>query len=139
MIKIILKTFILALVISGCLGKTASTERFKQGVFKVSEKNNDNEITITRIDSLQITTYTKKISASSNGSTTEKEIKKIDTLYIKWLNNFSYSLRMKNPKKEHNNDIIFVQINRVKDSSYDFTTKIGRSEFKQQGTLYIPK
>ena len=60
----------------------------------------------------------------------------IDTLYIKWKNNFFYTLKMKSPQTELDNDPIFVQINTLSDSSYDFTAKIGFSEFKQKGTVY---
>ena len=60
----------------------------------------------------------------------------IDTLYIKWKNNFFYTLKMKSPKTDLDNDPIFVQINKITENSYDFTAKIGFSEFKQKGTFY---
>jgi len=44
---------------------------------------------------------------------------------------------MKNPKTDLDKDPIFVQINKVTDTSYDFTAKIGYSKFKQKGTLYL--
>ena len=65
-----------------------------------------------------------------------KETKNIDTLYITWKNNFFYTLKMKSPLTDLDNDPIYVQINKLSDSSYNFTAKIGFSEFKQKGTLY---
>jgi hypothetical protein len=44
---------------------------------------------------------------------------------------------MKSPKTELDKDPIFVQINKITKNSYDFTAKIGFSEFKQKGTVYI--
>ena len=43
---------------------------------------------------------------------------------------------MKSPKNDLDKDPIFVQITRIGDSSYDFTAKIGYSEFKQKGIVY---
>lgn len=137
--KNIIKSLLIVFVITGCSDTNSNPDRFKKGVFKIPAGENYSETIITRIDSLQIEKYFKKVTVSTDSSVVEKQIKHIDTLYIKWLSNFSYSLRMKNPKTKLDKDIIFVQINRVRDSSYDFTTKIGYSEFKQQGTLYIAK
>ena len=39
---------------------------------------------------------------------------------------------MKSPKTDLDNDPIFVQINKITENSYDFTAKIGFSEFKQK-------
>lgn len=135
----IVKFLALVFIIIGCSETNSNPDRFKKGVFKIPAGENYSETIITRIDSLQIEEYFKKVTVSTDSSVVEKQIKHIDTLYIKWLNNFSYSLRMKNPKTKLDKDIIFVQINRVRDSSCDFTTKIGYSEFKQKGTLYIVK
>ena len=43
---------------------------------------------------------------------------------------------MKSPKNDLDNDPIFVQINKLSATSYDFTAKIGFSEFKQKGTVF---
>ena len=66
----------------------------------------------------------------------QKENIIIDTLYIKWKNNFFYTLKMKSPKTDLDKDPIFVQVNKITENSYDFTAKIGFSEFKQKGTFY---
>ena len=65
-----------------------------------------------------------------------KTITQIDTLYITWKNNFFYTLKMKSPKKEIDKQPIFVQITKVKDSSYSFSAKVGYSNFKQDGTVF---
>jgi hypothetical protein len=46
---------------------------------------------------------------------------------------------MKSPKTDLDKDPIFVQINKITENSYDFTAKIGFSEFKQKGTLFKVK
>jgi len=97
--------------------------RFKEGIFEIPAGDNFVKETIIRKDSIQISKYGNKI----------------DTLSIKWKNNFFYTLRYINPKNDLQKDPMFVQINKVRDSSYDFTVKIGFSKFKQQGTLYIRK
>lgn len=117
----------------------ANPDRFKHGVFEIPAGKGYSKTIITRIDSLQIEEYTRTISISNDSLVTEKEVKHIDTLYITWKNNFAYYLQMKTPKKDLDEDPIFVQINKVTDDSYDFTAKIGYSKFKQTGTLYIKK
>lgn len=111
-------------------------DRFKRGVFEIPAGNGYGKTTITRKDSLQIEEYEKIISITSDSLNTEKRIKQVDTLYITWKNNFFYTLKMKSPKKELDKDPIFVQITKVKDSSYNFTAKIGFSTFKSDGTVY---
>lgn len=120
-----------------CSQPKGNSERFKQGVFVIPAGDNYSETIITRIDSLQIEEYTRSVSFSTDTTVAEQKVKRIDTLYIKWKNNFAYSLRMKTPKTKMDKDLIFVQINEVKDSSYSFTAKVGYSNFKQKGTLYI--
>jgi len=115
------------------------SDRFKEGVFEIPAGKGYSKTTITRIDSLQIEEYTKFIEISTDSGVFQKEIKRIDTLYIKWKNNFFYTLRMKSPKTDLDKDPIFVQINKVTDSSYSFSAKIGYSNFKTPGTLYKVK
>jgi len=100
-----------------------SANRFKQGVFEIPATNDFVKETIIRKDSIQISKYGNEI----------------DTLSIKWKNNFFYTLRYINPKTDLQKDPMYVQINKVRDSSYDFTVKIGFSKFKQTGTLFIKK
>ncbi|MCL7763504.1 hypothetical protein MPF19_08775 [Polaribacter sp. Z014] len=114
-------------------------DRFKKGVFEIPAGKGYSKTTVIRKDSLQIEEYEKIISISNDSITTEKRMKHIDTLYIKWKNNFFYSLKMKSPKKELDKDPIYVQITKVTDSSYNFTAKIGFSKFKQNGTVYKVK
>lgn len=129
----------LLFVIISCSLEPNTADRFKKGVFEIPAGENYSKTIITRVDSLQIEEYFKKVSVSTDSTLTEKSIKRIDTFYIKWLSNFAYSLRMRNPKTDLDKEIIFVQINQIKDSSYKFTTKIGRSDFKLRGELFISK
>jgi hypothetical protein len=114
-------------------------DRFKKGVFEIPAAKSYSKTTITRKDSLQIEEYSKLVSVFKDSVTFEKEEKRVDTLFIKWKNNFSYTLQMKNPKTELDKDLIFVQITKVTDSSYSFTAKIGYSDFKQDGIVYKVK
>ncbi|MFY7670942.1 hypothetical protein ACOSP6_07605 [Tenacibaculum sp. MEBiC06402] len=118
---------------------SGNPERFKFGTFEIPAGDNYSKTTIVRKDSLQIEYYTKKVTISTDSSVIEKEIEKVDTLFIKWKNNFAYQLKMKSPKTDLDKEIIFVQITKVKDSSYDYTSRIGYSKFKPKGTVYISK
>ncbi len=130
---------VLFLVFSCSPEKKGDPLRFKFGTFEIPASDNYGKTVIIRKDSLQIERYTKKVSISTDSLVTEKETTKIDTLYIKWKNNFAYSLRMKNPKTDLDKDPIFVQITKVTDTSYSFTARIGYSNFKQKGTVYKVK
>lgn len=126
--------------ISAC-NKTpkGNPERFKQGNFYVPAGDGYSKTFIKRMDSLQIEEYTKKVSVSTDSGAFEKEVKRIDTLTIKWKNNFAYTLWMHNPKTDLDKDPIFVQINKVTDSSYNFKARIGYSKFTTDGTVFINK
>lgn len=113
-----------------------NADRFKLGVFEIPAGKGYSKTIITRVDSLQIEEYTKYVEVSTDSGSFQKEIKRVDTLYIRWKNNFFYTLEMKSPKKEIDKDKIFVQITKVADSSYNFTARIGYSKFKQDGTVY---
>jgi hypothetical protein len=128
---------IIVLFLSSCNSKKASNaERFKLGFFEIPAGKGYSKTIVTRVDSLQIEEYVKYTEISTDSGVFKRENKIIDTLYIKWKNNFFYTLKMKSPKTELDKDPIFVQINKLSDSSYDFTAKIGFSEFKQKGTVY---
>lgn len=116
-----------------------NSDQFKQGVFEIPAGDGYSKTIITRKDSLQIEEYEKIVSVSNDSTSGEKRIKHIDTLYIKWKNNFFYTLRMKSPKKELDKDPIFVQITKLKENSYDFSAKIGYSKYKTDGTIYKVK
>ena len=125
------------LVLASCKSEPkGDPTRFKLGTFEIPAGDNYGKTTIIRKDSLQIESYVKSVSISNDSITTKKEVKHIDTLYIKWKNNFAYTLRMKRPKTDLDKDPIFVQITKVTDNSYDFTARIGYSKFKQNGTVY---
>ncbi len=113
-----------------------NTDRFKKGVFEIPAGEGYGKTTVTRMNSLQIESYSKLVRISNDSTTLEKEEKRIDTLYIQWKNNFFYTLKMKSPKTALDKDPIFVQITKVTDSSYSFTAKIGYSNFQQKGTVY---
>ncbi len=134
--RYLLAFLIVCLAYSCAPEKKGDPMRFKHGTFEIPAGNGYGKTTIIRKDSLQIEEYTKNISVSTDSLVTVKENKHIDTLFIKWKNNFAYSLRMKNPKTDLDKDPIFVQITKVTDSSFNFTAKIGYSNFKQKGTVY---
>ncbi len=100
-----------------------NNNQFKTGTFEIPAGKNFVKETIIRIDSLQISKYGNKI----------------DTMTIKWKNNFFYTLKYINPKNELQKDPMFVQINKIYDNSYDFTVKIGFSSFSTKGTIYKVK
>ena len=136
-ITALFSTLIIVLFLSSCNSKKAKdAERFKLGVFEIPAGKGYSKTIVTRVDSLQIEEYIKYTEISTDSGVFKKESKIIDTLYIKWKNNFFYTLKMKSPQTELDNDPIFVQINTLSDSSYDFTAKIVFSEFKQKGTVY---
>jgi len=136
-ITALFSTLIIVLFLSSCSSKKANdAERFKLGVFEIPAGKGYSKTIVTRVDSLQVEEYIKYTEISTDSGVFKKENKIIDTLYIKWKNNFFYTLKMKSPKTELDKDPIFVQINTLSDSSYDFTAKIGFSEFKQKGTVY---
>ncbi|WP_299836638.1 hypothetical protein [uncultured Tenacibaculum sp.] len=130
----------LAITLASCSPKIeGNPERFKFGTFEIPAGDNYSKTIIVRKDSLQIEYYTKKVTVSTDSIVTEKEVAHIDTLYIKWRNNFSYTLKMKSPKTDLDKDPIFVQMNKVTDSSYNYISRIGYSKFKPEGTVYISK
>ena len=116
-----------------------NTDRFKKGVFEIPAGEGYSKTIITRKDSIQIEEYEKIIAVSIGSNAGEKRIKHLDTLYIKWKNNFFYSLKMKSPKKELDKDPIYVQITEITDDSYKFKAKIGFSKFATDGTIYKVK
>jgi hypothetical protein len=126
-------------ILFSCSSENGDPERFRKGVFEVPAGKGYSKTTITRIDSIQIEEYDKIISISNDSVTGEKRIKQIDTLYIKWKNNFFYSLKMKTPKKQLDKDAIYVQITKITDDSYDFSAKIGFNKFLTDGTVYKVK
>ena len=94
--------------------------KFKTGVFEIPAGKNFVKETIIRKDSIQISKYEDHV----------------DTLSIEWKNNFFYTLKYINPKNELQKDPMFIQINKIYENSYDFTVKIGFSNFSTKGTIY---
>lgn len=135
--KVILSLFSFLFVLLSCNSEIKdNSNRFKVGVFEIPAGKGYSKTIITRKDSIQIEEYEKIISVSNDSITSVKRIKKIDTLYIKWKNNFFYSLKMKSPKKELDKDPIYIQITKVTDNSYSFKAKIGFSKFTSEGNIY---
>ena len=97
-----------------------NSDQFKTGVFEIPSGKGFVKETIIRKDSIQISKYGDQI----------------DTLSIKWKNNFFYTLRYINPKTDLQKDPMFVQINKIKKGGYDFTVKIGFSKFSKKGTIF---
>ena len=100
-----------------------NSDRFKVGVFEIPADKDFVKETIIRKDTIQISKYGDNI----------------DTLSIKWKNNFFYTLKYINPKNSLQKDPMFVQINKLKEDSYDFTVKIGFSKFSKKGIIYKVK
>ena len=112
------------LIFSSCKSEfDDNSERFKVGVFEIPAGKDFVKETIIRKDSIQI---------SKHGN-------HIDTLSIKWKNNFFYTLKYINPKNDLEKDPMFIQINKINKDSYDFTVKIGFSKFAKKGTIYKTK
>ena len=138
--RLLTTLFIITLVLISCKKESkGNPDRFKFGTFEIPAGDSYGKTMITRIDSIQIEEYTKIISKSNDSLVISEETKYIDTLYIKWKNNFAYTLRMKSPKTDLDKDPIFVQITKISESSYDFTARIGYSNFKQKGTVFKVK
>ena len=138
--KVILSLFSFLFVLLSCNTEIKdNSNRFKEGVFEIPAGEGYSKTIITRKDSIQIEEYEKIVSISNDSTSGVKRIKHIDTLYIKWKNNFFYSLKMKSPKKQLDKDAIYVQITKVTDSSYSFKAKIGFSKFATDGTIYKVK
>ncbi|MDC0177197.1 hypothetical protein OAJ14_03490 [Polaribacter sp.] len=97
-----------------------NSDRFKKGVFEIPAGKSFVKETIIRKDSIQI---------SKHGN-------HVDTLSIKWKNNFFYTLKYINPKNDLQKDPMFIQINKLHKNSYDFTVKIGFSKYTNKGTIY---
>jgi hypothetical protein len=100
-----------------------NSDKFKEGVFEIPAGDNFVKETIIRKDSIQISKYGNNI----------------DTLSIKWKNNFFYTLKYINPKNSLQEDPMYIQINKINEDSYDFTVKIGFSKFTKKGTIYKVK
>lgn len=120
------RTLVLTLV--SCLLTLAScksefednSDRFKTGVFEIPAGEDFVKETIIRKDSIQISKYGDNI----------------DTLSIEWRGNFFYTLKYINPKNSLQKDPMYIQINKIREDSYDFTVKIGLSKFTKKGTIY---
>jgi len=116
--------FIFTLVFTSCdSGVEDNSDKFKVGVFEIPAGKDFVKETIIRKDSIQISKYGENI----------------DTLSIEWKNNFFYTLKYINPKNDLQKDPMYIQINKIRDDSYDFTVKIGFSKFSKKGTIYKVK
>ena len=72
------------LILTSCKSEFEdNSDKFKEGVFEIPAGDNFVKETIIRKDSIQISKYGDNI----------------DTLSIKWKNNFFYTLKYINPKK----------------------------------------
>ncbi|EAQ41292.1 MULTISPECIES: hypothetical protein [unclassified Polaribacter] len=112
------------LLLSSCNSEFKdNSDKFKEGVFEIPAGDNFVKETIIRKDSIQISKYGNNI----------------DTLSIEWKNNFFYTLKYINPKNSLQKDPMYIQINKIREDSYDFTVKIGFSKFTKKGTIYKVK
>lgn len=112
------------ILLSSCSSEIKdNSDKFKIGVFEIPAGKGFVKETIIRKDSIQI---------SKHGDI-------VDTLSIKWKNNFFYTLKYINPKTELQKDPMYIQINKIEDNSYDFTVKIGFSKFTKKATIFKVK
>ena len=109
--------------------------RFKTGTFEVPAVNGISKSLILRKDSIQIEKYTKFTEVSTDSGVFLLKERKIDTFYIRWKNNFFYTARMKSPRTEIDKEPMFYQITKISENSYNFSMRIGYSEFRQTGTV----
>lgn len=128
---------ILLVTISACEPQIkGNPDRFKTGTFEApGVEGSISKTTIIRSDSLQTEKYIKYTEISTDSGAYVREEQKTDVYYIEWKNNFFYTLRMKDPKTDLDEDPIFVQITKITDNTYDFSARIGYSNFKQTGTV----
>jgi len=116
--------FVLFSLFTNCnSGIGDNSDKFKEGVFEIPAGEDFVKETIIRKDSIQISKYGENI----------------DTLSIEWKNNFFYTLKYINPKNDLQKDPMYIQINKIREDSYDFTVKIGFSKFSKKGTIYKVK
>ena len=112
------------LILTSCKSEFEdNSNKFKEGIFEIPAGDNFVKETIIRKDSIQISKYGDNI----------------DTLSIKWKNNFFYTLKYINPKNSLQEDPMYIQMNKINEDSYDFTVKIGFSKFTKKGTIYKVK
>ncbi|MFT6065516.1 MAG: hypothetical protein ACJAYY_001312 [Paraglaciecola sp.] len=112
------------ILLSSCSSEIKdNSDKFKIGVFEIPAGKGFVKETIIRKDSIQI---------SKHGD-------EVDTLSIKWKNNFFYTLKYINPKTELQKDPMYIQINKIEENSYDFTVKIGFSKFTKKATIFKVK
>ena len=120
-ILLVLVSCLFMITFTFCSAKKGNPDRFKVGVFEIPTDENRVKEEIIRKDSIQISKYGNDV----------------DTLSIKWKNNFFYTLKYVNPKTDLEKDPMFVQITKIKADSYDFTVKTGFSKFTRKATTYI--
>ncbi|MDG1040312.1 MAG: hypothetical protein P8P00_05520, partial [Polaribacter sp.] len=103
--KKIIFTFIVFITITSCKEAVIvdGNNTFRTGVFEIPAGKNFVKETIIRKDSIQISKYEDHV----------------DTLSIKWKNNFFYTLKYINPKNEMQKDPMYIQINKIYKDSYD--------------------
>ncbi|AOW20001.1 hypothetical protein [Urechidicola croceus] len=118
--NIIILVIGVALLVSCKRDSKVNIENFRTGKFEIPAGDKFEKTIFTRNDSLQIEIYEDRI----------------DSLSIKWKNNFNYTLRMLNPITELDKEPINVKITGITSTSYDFEAIIGHSNYKQEGTVY---
>lgn len=115
-----LKIAIIILSISAlsCKNDSIHVDELKNGTFETElEEDAGNSVAI-RNDSIQIELFDGKR----------------DTFYIRWKNDFEYTLLKKNPKNLLDSTPFHVKITAIKKNTYNFTAHYKGSNFKQKGT-----
>ncbi len=115
--KIHTLTLTILLLISCNKSTNLTPKELRHGRFKTIIKDGDYTSIAFRNDSIQIETFNHKI----------------DTFYIKWKNNFEYSLTKKNPKTNLDKKEFIVKITGIKEKSYTFSAFFKGSNYKQKG------
>lgn len=109
------------LVLMSCYQQERRCTDFKNGKFKFNYEI-DGQLKTTffeRIDSLEIENFEGKI----------------DTSYVRWINDCEYILQKKNPKNRHEQKGVHIKILTTKDNTYTFEFNMVGDANKQKGAV----
>lgn len=118
--KVVFALFI-SIFLNACMSDAPNPDRFKEGLFEIPEGKGYKKTSILRKDSLQIETYGTKV----------------DTLVIKWKDQFNYTLKILYPKSAIDYEPISVKITDISRGSYEFEATVGNSNYVQKGKVVI--
>lgn len=115
-LKIVL--IILSINALSCKNESIHIDELKNGTFETELEDVKGNSIAVRKDSIQIELFDGKR----------------DTFYIRWKNDFEYTLFKKNPKNLLDSTPFYVKITGIKKNTYNFTAHYKGSNFRQKGT-----